>query len=38
VATLSVSGLHEGKDHELAVRALAQALGREVPAFPAAAI
>jgi uncharacterized protein (UPF0303 family) len=38
VATLSVSGLHEGKDHELAVRALAQALGRDVPPFPAAAI
>jgi predicted dehydrogenase/uncharacterized protein (UPF0303 family) len=38
VATISVSGLHEGKDHELAVRALAQALGREAPPFPAAAI
>jgi uncharacterized protein (UPF0303 family) len=38
VATLSVSGLHEGKDHELAVRALAQALGRKAPPFPAAAI
>jgi uncharacterized protein (UPF0303 family) len=37
VATLSISGLHEGKDHELAVRALSQALGRNVPVFPATA-
>lgn len=28
LATLAVSGLHEGRDHELAVRALAQAEGR----------
>lgn len=37
VATLAVSGLHEGKDHELCVRALARALGRaldeEVPVY-----
>ena len=37
VATLAVSGLHAGKDHELCVRALARALGRAygagVPAF-----
>ena len=31
VATLLVSGLHEGLDHELAVRALAKTLGKEVP-------
>lgn len=37
VATISVSGLHEGKDHELVVRSLAQALGlaygTDVPAY-----
>lgn len=37
VATISVSGLHEGKDHELVVRALSRALGleygRDVPAY-----
>lgn len=38
VATLAVSGLHEGMDHELAVRALAHALGREIPSFPKAAV
>ena len=27
VATVSVSGLHEGRDHELAVRALEEAIG-----------
>lgn len=38
VATLAVSGLHEGKDHELTVRALSKALAVEVPAFPGEAI
>lgn len=37
VATLAVSGLHEGKDHELVVRALAASLGlgygTDVPAY-----
>lgn len=37
VATLAVSGLHEGQDHELAVRALAAALdvayGQAVPVY-----
>ena len=37
VATLAVSGLHEGLDHELCVRALSAALGKcygeEVPAY-----
>ncbi len=37
LATLCVSGLHEGRDHELAVRALAQAeglrYGSDVPAY-----
>ena len=33
-ATIAVSGLHEGKDHELVVRALSEALGRSVPPFP----
>lgn len=37
-ATISVSGLHEGKDHELTVRALCRALGKQAPAFPWAAI
>ena len=30
-ATLMVSGLHEGKDHELILRALTQILGEDVP-------
>ena len=34
VATLSVSGLHEGLDHELIVRALQNVLGVGVPAYP----
>lgn len=38
VATISISGLHEGKDHELVVRALSKALEQSVPAFPCAAI
>ena len=37
VATLAVSGLHEGRDHEVAVRALSEALnlryGTDVPAY-----
>ena len=37
LATLCVSGLHEGLDHELAVRALAEAegkeCGRDVPVY-----
>lgn len=33
VATLCVSGLHDGKDHELAVRALEAELGVSVPAL-----
>lgn len=37
LATLAVSGLHEGRDHELAVRALADAEGKaygtDVPAY-----
>lgn len=32
--TVSVSGLHEGKDHELIVRALSQLKGIPVQAFP----
>ena len=38
VATLMVSGLHEGKDHELAVRALSRVLQKEVPDFPGVAV
>ena len=38
VATIAVSGLHEGKDHELAVRALSEALKRSVPPFPGALV
>ena len=38
VATLSVSGLHEGLDHELVVRALQNVLGVEVPAYPSVTI
>ena len=42
VATLAVSGLHDGKDHELCVRALARALGKhygkDVPAYTYQAI
>lgn len=34
VATLCVSGLHEGLDHELLVRGLSQVLGRQVRAYP----
>lgn len=37
-ATLTISGLHDGKDHELAILALSQVLKREVPAFPATAV
>ena len=37
-ATLTISGLHDGKDHELAILALSQVLNREVPAFPATAV
>ena len=33
VATLAVSGLHEGKDHELVVLGLCKALGKTAPAF-----
>ncbi|MDI9590385.1 MAG: Gfo/Idh/MocA family oxidoreductase [Acidobacteriota bacterium] len=34
VATLCVSGLHEGLDHELLVRGLSTVLGKQVPAYP----
>ena len=34
VATVCVSGLHEGLDHELIVRGLSQVLGVSVPAYP----
>jgi len=34
VATLCVSGLHEGLDHELLVRGLSKVLGVEAPAYP----
>ena len=30
----SLGGLHEGKDHELVIRALSEALGRSAPPFP----
>jgi uncharacterized protein (UPF0303 family) len=33
-ATVCVSGLHEGRDHELVVHALEAELGHEVPALP----
>ncbi len=33
MATLCVSGLHDGRDHELTIRALEQVLGVQVPAF-----
>ena len=36
VATIAVSGLHEGLDHEVIVRALEQVLGTTVPRFSAA--
>lgn len=38
VATLLISGLHEGKDHELCVRALSKYLQVEYPDFPKALI
>ncbi|MEK3787050.1 Gfo/Idh/MocA family oxidoreductase [Paenibacillus sp. FSL K6-1230] len=38
VATLALSGLHEGRDHELVIRALSVALDKQVPVFPCAAI
>ncbi|MEY8745952.1 heme-binding protein [Paenibacillus tundrae] len=38
VATLVLSGLHEGRDHELIVRALSRALEKQVSVFPSAAI
>ena len=34
VATACVSGLHEGRDHELIVRALQKVLGVQAPALP----
>lgn len=41
VATISLSGLHEGKDHELVVRALCRVLGKQygvdVPVYPGVA-
>ncbi|CAM4099544.1 Gfo/Idh/MocA family oxidoreductase [Saccharibacillus endophyticus] len=37
-ATLSLSGLREGRDHELVIRALSKVLNRQVPAFPCATI
>ena len=33
VATIAVSGLHEGLDHEVIIRALEQVLGKTVPRF-----
>lgn len=33
VATIAVSGLHEGLDHDVVVRALEQVLGKTVPRF-----
>ena len=38
VATICVSGLHEGLDHELIVRALEQVLGKRVTAYPCVTI
>lgn len=42
VSTVAVSGLHEGKDHELVVRGLAAALGKaygaDVPVYAFAAV
>lgn len=38
VATVAVSGLHEGKDHELVIRGLEKVLGKKVPVFPGAAV
>ena len=35
VATIAVSGLHEGLDHEVILRSLEQVLGRVVPRFEA---
>ncbi|MDR6724403.1 uncharacterized protein (UPF0303 family) [Paenibacillus amylolyticus] len=37
-ATLALSGLHEGRDHELVVRALSIALQKKIPMFPCATI
>ena len=34
LASILVSGLHEGGDHRLIVRGLAEALGRSCPEFP----
>lgn len=34
LASIFVSGLHEGGDHRLIVRGLAEALGRSCPEFP----
>ena len=34
VATICVSGLHEGRDHELIVRALEKVLGVSMPSYP----
>lgn len=38
VATVCVSGLHEGLDHELIIRALEQVLGKKVPSYPAVTV
>ena len=38
VATACVSGLHEGRDHELLVRALEEVLGVKAPALPCVVI
>lgn len=38
MATVAVSGLHEGKDHELIVRALEKVLGKKAPDFPGVAV
>ena len=37
-ATITLSGLREGRDHELVIRALSKVLDRQVPAFPCATI
>lgn len=38
VATIALSGLHEGKDHELVVRALERVLGLDAPTFTEVAV
>lgn len=38
VATMIISGLKDGKDHELLIRALCKVLGKTVPEFPGVAV